>query len=58
MTVVARLHFVVFFFASACAVASDHCNEIFENAVDAVEFDKSWAYTETQVDGEHVWVGR
>lgn len=46
----------------ACAAAQaveDH-NAIFETAVEAVEFDfdERWAYTETRVDGEHVWVGR
>jgi hypothetical protein len=56
---VRRLLFVVVF-ATAGAQATDDYNEIFEQAVDAVDFDfdKNWAYTETQVGGEHVWVGR
>ncbi len=39
--------------------AADY-NKIFEQAVAAVDFDfhRSWAYTETRVDAEHVWVGR
>jgi hypothetical protein len=44
----------------SAAHANDDYNEIFERAVDAVdfEFDRSWAYTETRIDSEHVWVGR
>lgn len=42
------------------AIAADDYNEIFEQAVNAVDFDfdQRWAYTETRVDDEHVWVGR
>ena len=51
-------------FAACLAVPNAHALEdyegIFEKAVDAVdfEFDRTWAYTETQVTSEHVWVGR
>ena len=40
-------------------IAADY-NKIFEQAVAAVDFDfhRNWAYTETRVDAEHVWVGR
>lgn len=42
------------------AEAQEHYDAIFEKAVDAVDFEfhRSWAYTETQVTSEHVWVGR
>lgn len=42
------------------AAASEDYNAIFEQAVDGVDFDfeKSWAFTETRIDDEHVWVGR
>ncbi|MGI9248414.1 MAG: hypothetical protein ACR2QI_05330, partial [Woeseiaceae bacterium] len=42
------------------AKALEDYSEIFERAVDAVdfEFDRNWAYTETRIDDEHVWVGR
>lgn len=42
------------------AFAAEDYNAIFEQAVNAIEFDfdESWAYTETRVDSEHVWVGR
>ena len=45
--------------AAHAAFGADY-NAIFENAVEAVEFDfeERWAYTETSVDREHVWVGR
>lgn len=46
--------------ALPAAEALEDYNAIFQEAVDAVdfEFEKSWAYTETQVTSEHVWVGR
>jgi len=46
--------------AMSGAAALEDYDAIFEKAVDAVdfEFDRSWAYTETQVTSEHVWVGR
>lgn len=42
------------------AFATEDYNAIFEQAVNAIEFefDQNWAYTETRVDDEHVWVGR
>ena len=42
------------------AFATEDYNAIFEQAVNAIEFefDENWAYTETKVDSEHVWVGR
>lgn len=45
--------------AAWAETAADY-NEIFEDAVAAVDFDfhRNWAYTETSVDSEHVWVGR
>jgi len=51
---------ILFFFASTGAVASDDYNAIFERAVNAIDFnfDENWAYTETQIDSEHVWAGR
>ena len=35
-------------------------DELFQEALRSVdfEFDRNWAYTETSVDDEHVWVGR
>ena len=35
-------------------------DELFKEALRSVdfEFDRNWAYTETSVDDEHVWVGR
>lgn len=47
-------------FALSIAEANEDYDTIFETAVDAVdfEFDRSWAYTETQVTDEHIWVGR
>lgn len=61
-----RILFVVWIVVSPMCVtnawadtASDY-NKIVEQAVAAVDFDfaKHWAYTETRVDSEHVWVGR
>ena len=45
--------------AAWAETAADY-NKIFEDAVAAVDFDfhRNWAYTETSVDSEHVWVGR
>ena len=45
--------------AAWAETAADY-NQIFEDAVAAVDFDvhRSWAYTETSVDSEHVRVGR
>ena len=47
-------------FALSIAQANEDYDAIFETAVEAVDFrfDRSWAYTETQVTSEHVWVGR
>jgi hypothetical protein len=44
----------------SAAPATEDYNAIFEQAVNAIEFnfDENWAYTETRVDSEHVWVGR
>lgn len=41
-------------------LAAGDYNAIFENAVKAVDFDfrERWAFTETRLDSEHVWVGR
>lgn len=46
--------------ATSAALAADDYNAIFGAAVNAVdfEFDRRWAYTETQVTSEHVWAGR
>ncbi|MDH3578039.1 MAG: hypothetical protein OEO71_09520 [Gammaproteobacteria bacterium] len=61
-----RILFVVWIVVSPMCVAnawadtaSDY-NKTFEQAVAAVDFNfaKHWAYTETRVDSEHVWVGR
>lgn len=51
---------ILVFSASTGAVATDDYNAIFERAVNAIDFDfdETWAYTETQVGSEHVWVGR
>lgn len=40
--------------------AIDKYDAIFEAALDSVEFDfeERWAYTETRVDSEHVWIAR
>jgi len=47
-------------FASTAAVASENYDELFEEALQSVDFEfaRNWAYTETSVDDEHVWVGR
>ncbi len=39
---------------------AEDVDQLFKNAVEAVDFEfhKTWAYTETRVDSEHVWVGR
>ena len=60
MTAWTRLLVIVVCFASADAFANEDYNAIFERAVDAInfDFDQTWAYTETQVGSEHVWVGR
>lgn len=46
--------------ATAAAETVTNYDAIFEQALDSVdfEFDQNWAYTETHVDKEHVWVGR
>ena len=45
---------------TAIAQAAENNEEIYERAVEAVDFDfeQDWAYTETWVTSEHVWVGR
>ena len=45
--------------ATAYGAAVDY-DELFQEALRSVdfEFDRNWAYTETSVDDEHVWVGR
>ena len=45
--------------ATAYGAAVDY-DELFQEALRSVdfEFDRDWAYTETSVDGEQVWVGR
>jgi hypothetical protein len=45
---------------AANAFAAEDFDQLFRHAVEAVDFEfhKSWAYTETHVDSEHVWVGR
>ena len=45
--------------ATAYGTAVDY-DELFQEALRSVDFqfDRNWAYTETSVDGEHVWVGR
>lgn len=55
-----RGYLVVGVLLASSAFALDDYNAIFERAVESVDFDfdKSWAYTETQVGDEHVWVGR
>lgn len=60
MTRIVRLLVLCGLVSSPAVMALEDYNEIFEQAVDAVVFDfgKSWAYTETRVDNEHVWVGR
>ena len=44
---------------TAYSAAVDY-DELFKEALRSVdfEFDRNWAYTETSVDNEHVWVGR
>jgi len=60
MTGWARLLLCCALFAVSGAYALEDYDAIFEKAVDTVdfEFDRQWAYTETQVGSEHVWVGR
>jgi hypothetical protein len=60
MTSWARLFFCCALFVASAAYPLENYSAIFENAVDAIdfEFDRQWAYTETQVSSEHVWVGR
>ena len=47
-------------YATTSAFAAEPHQAIYEKALDDVEFDfdERWAYTETRVDSEHVWVGR
>jgi len=42
------------------APAAEDYEQLFQRAVEAVDFEfhKAWAYTETRIDSEHVWVGR
>jgi len=46
--------------AAVSVSAQEDYNAIFEQAVNAVDFEfgDSWAYTETQVNGEGTWIGR
>lgn len=46
--------------AAPATFAVDDYDQLFENAIKAVDFEfhKTWAYTETRVESEHVWVGR
>ncbi len=39
---------------------AEDLDQLFKSAVEAVDFEfhETWAYTETRVDSEHVWVGR
>ncbi len=60
MTVFVRLLLLGALLASPGTHAVEDYDELFERAVEAVdfEFDRHWAYTETQVDSERVRVGR
>lgn len=55
-----RLFLFCALFVTPGAQALQDYDAIFEKAVDAVdfEFNTSWAFTETRVTSEHVWVGR
>ena len=52
--------FLVCLLVAPTAIATEDYNQLFKRAVEAVDFEfhKEWAYTETRVDSEHVWVGR
>ncbi len=54
------VHVVLGLIVASAAFAAEDYNAIFEKAVEAVDFDfdRHWAYTETRVDSEHVWVAR
>ena len=57
----ARLALALFCLSLApTAFAAENYDQLFERALEAVDFEfhKAWAYTETRVDSEHVWVGR
>jgi hypothetical protein len=57
----ARLALLLFCLSiTPTAYAVDDYEQLFKRAVEAVDFEfhKAWAYTETRVDSEHVWVGR
>lgn len=45
---------------SVAAAAADHYDDLFKEALQSVDFEfaRDWAYTETSIDSEHVWVGR
>ena len=47
-------------FVSGFAAAAENYDDLFEEALQSVDFEfaRNWAYTETSVDDEHVWVGR
>lgn len=56
-----HLAFVLLSLLAAPAVfGADDYDQLFESAIKAVDFEfhKTWAYTETRVESEHVWVGR
>lgn len=46
--------------AAPAAFGAEDYDQLFESAIKAVnfEFHKTWAYTETRIEDEHVWVGR
>ncbi len=46
--------------AAPATFGAENYDQLFEKAIKAVDFEfhKTWAYTETRVESEHVWVGR
>lgn len=57
----ARLVLIILSLLTAPATfAAEDYDQLFESAIKAVDFEfhKTWAYTETRVESEHVWVGR
>ena len=54
-----RLVFCLLLVCSTTA-AAENVDDLFKEALQSVDFEfaRNWAYTETSVDAEHVWVGR
>ena len=57
---IARAGILLCWLLFVSSAAAENYDELFQEALQSVDFEfaRNWAYTETSVDDEHVWVGR